>query len=60
MAQEELHMPLKKRCERIREIDDALKQLFKEQYKLYHDGLTIEQHNKLHDMVMSDGESHFS
>lgn len=58
--QDELHMSLKKRCERIREIDVTLAQLFKELYKLYHDGLTIEQHNKLHHMVMSDGKPHFS
>lgn len=60
MVQDELHMSLKKRCKRIREIDVALSQLFKEQYKLYHDGLTIEQHNKLHHIVMSDGKPHFS
>lgn len=54
------NMSLKARCERIRQIDVALHNLFEEQRKLYHDGLSQEQSDRLDRMVMSDGKPHFT
>ena len=51
---------LETRCERIREVDAAINKLHVELRSLYLDGLTESQRNNLFDMVMSDGDSHWS
>lgn len=51
-------MSLKDRCIRIRQIDEVQIRLSNERHELYYDGLTVEQHNKLWDMVMADGKPH--
>lgn len=51
-------MSLKERCIRIRQIDELSIILSKERDELYHSGLTIEQHNRLFDMVEADGKPH--
>lgn len=51
---------LRQRAERISEIDKQISVLFEELHSLYRDGLTTEEHNKLFDMVMSDGKPHWS
>lgn len=48
------------RAKRIAEIDEQITGLFKELHSLYRDGLTTEEHNRLWDMVMSDGKHHWS
>ena len=50
---------LKERAKRIREIDELITKLFKEHEQLMYDGLTNEEHNRLHDLVHSDGKSHW-
>ena len=50
---------LKDRATRIREIDELITKLFKEHEQLMYDGLTNEEHNRLHDLVHSDGKSHW-
>lgn len=56
---EEIKKLLRWRCGRIREIDAEIAELFKEHRRLYYEGLTMEQHNKLFDMVTQDGKSHY-
>ena len=53
------NMPLAERCHRIREIDVVLIALHARQRALYHEGITIDQTNRLHSMVMRDGLSHY-
>lgn len=60
MHQKQRKMTLKQRAKRIAEIDIQLSALFEELHSLYRDGLTTEEHNKLWEMVMSDGEPHWS
>lgn len=50
---------LSQRAVRIREIDKQITALFDELRSLYRDGITQEEHNRLFDMVVSDGESHW-
>lgn len=54
------NMTLKQRAKRIREIDEQITVLFDELHSLYRDGISTEEHNKLWDMVMADGKSHWS
>lgn len=51
---------LKQRAKRIAEIDEQISALFEELHSLYRDGISTEEHNKLWDMVMADGKSHWS
>lgn len=51
---------LKQRAKRIAEIDEQISALFEELHSLYRDGISAEEHNKLWDMVMADGKSHWS
>lgn len=51
---------LKQRAKRIAEIDEQISALFEELRSLYRDGISTEEHNKLWDMVMADGKSHWS
>lgn len=51
---------IKARCERLREIDVELSRLHNEREAIATEGLTQEQRNKLFDMVMSDGKSHWT
>ena len=51
---------LRQPANRIAELDAQITALFDELHALYRDGLTTEEHNKLWDMVMSDGKSHWS
>lgn len=48
------------RAERIRELDKQITVLFDELRPLYRDDITTEEHNKLFDMVASDGKPHWS
>lgn len=52
-------MSIRKRAERIREIDKQITALFDELHSLYRDGITQEEHNRLFNMVVNDGESHW-
>lgn len=54
----ENNMSLKERCIRIRQIDELSIKLSQERDKLYHSGLTKEQHNKLFVMVGMDRKPH--
>lgn len=54
------NMTLKQRAKRIREIDEQITVLFDELHSLYRDGISTEEHNKLWDIVMADGKSHWS
>lgn len=54
------NMTLKQRAKRITEIDEQITVLFDELHSLYRDGISTEEHNKLWDMVMKDGKSHWS
>lgn len=45
-------------CARLQELDIQLHDLFARKEELVKD-LTQEEKNKLHDMVMADGKSHF-
>lgn len=60
MQENRKHMTLKQRAKRIAEIDEQITLLFDELHGLYRDGLTSDEHNKLWDMVMRDGKSHWS
>lgn len=53
-------LSLKQRAKRIAEIDEQISALFEELHSLYRDGISTEEHNKLWDMVMADGKSHWS
>ena len=53
-------MTLKQRAKRIAEIDEQITVLFDELHSLYRDGISTEEHNKLWDMVIADGKSHWS
>lgn len=53
-------MTLTQRAKRIAEIDEQITVLFDELHSLYRDGISTEEHNKLWDMVMKDGKSHWS
>lgn len=53
-------LSLKQRAKRIAEIDEQISVLFEELHSLYRDGISTEEHNKLWDMVMADGKSHWS
>lgn len=53
-------MTLRQRAKRIAEIDEQITVLFDEFHSLYRDGISTEEHNKLWDMVMADGKSHWS
>lgn len=53
-------MTLKQRAKRIAEIDKQITVLYDELHSLYRDGISTEEHNKLWDMVMADGKSHWS
>lgn len=53
-------MMLTQRAKRIAEIDEQITVLFDELHSLYRDGISTEEHNKLWDMVMKDGKSHWS
>lgn len=50
---------LKQRVERIREIDQELTKLFAELHKEYYEDLSMEEHNRLFDMVSADGKPHY-
>lgn len=51
---------LRQRAKRIAELDEQIAALFEELHILYRDGLTTNEHNKLWNMVMSDGKAHWS
>lgn len=53
-------MTLTQRAKRIAEIDEQITVLFDELHSLYRDGISTDEHNKLWDMVMKDGKSHWS
>ena len=53
-------MTLKERAKRISELDVEQSRICEERDRLYYEGLTNDEHNKLWDMVMSDGKSHWS
>lgn len=55
-----ISMTLTQRAKRIAEIDEQITVLFDELHSLYLDGISTEEHNKLWDMVMKDGKSHWS
>lgn len=60
MQKNRKEMTLKQRAKRIAEIDEQITVLFDELHSLYRDGISTEEHNKLWDMVMADGKSHWS
>lgn len=60
MQKSQKKMTLEQRAKRIAEIDEQIKVLFDELHSLYRDGISTEEHNKLWDMVMADGKSHWS
>lgn len=43
---------------RLQEIDEQLRALFSRRQKII-DALTLEERNKMFDLVMSDGKSHY-
>ena len=53
-------MSLERRCERIRELDRIQLSMNEERRRLYHAGLTREEHNRLISMVMDDGLPHIT
>lgn len=53
-------LSLKQRAKRIAEIDEQITVLFEKLHSLYRDGISAEEHNKLWNMVMADGKSHWS
>ncbi len=53
-------LSLKQKAKRIAEIDEQITVLFEELHSPYRDGISTEDHNKLWDIVMSDGKSHWS
>lgn len=52
-------MTIEERVKRIRELDQQQDAIDKEKDKLYKEGLTREQHNKLIQQVMDDRQSHW-
>lgn len=54
----DLTMSLERRCERIRELDRIQISMNEERHRLYHAGLTREEHNRLISMVEDDGLPH--
>lgn len=60
MKQKKKNLSLKQRAKRIAEIDEQITVLFEELHSLYRDGISTEEHNKLWEIVMADGKSHWS
>lgn len=56
----DLTMSLERRCDRIRELDRIQISMNEERFRLYHAGLTREEHNRLISMVMDDGLTHIT